>query len=106
MAASKSRPKKRALGDAPNYLIEVKGKLVVVSGATGEVKALSQADVDLVLPLLRARQELGKRLAELLEERGFDFSPQATVELVVEPPESERAEDETPKRSRKKRSTR
>lgn len=75
----------RLRGGGPNYLIEVKGKLVLVSGATGEVKALSEDDRDLVLPLLRERQELGRKLAELLEKRGFDFSVEGTVELFVEP---------------------
>ena len=89
MAERKSQPRKRFRGgEGPNYLIEIKGRLVLVSGATGEVRALSDKDRDLILPLLKQRQELGKELAELLEKQGLDVSGDGTIELFVEPPKS------------------
>jgi hypothetical protein len=109
MAANpgKSSRKKRLLRGGPNYLIEVKGELVFVSGATGQVKTLTDEERDLVLPLLlRQRQKLGQKLAKLLEESGYDFSGEGTVELVVAPPEAGPRKLSTRKRSTRKRAAR
>ncbi len=56
-----------------NYLIvQSDGTMLLASGSTGKVRALTPEESEKVLPLLRQRQKLGRDLAKLLLKKGYE----------------------------------
>jgi len=79
------RRAKRRKGIGRNYLIvRPKGGITVVSGKTGEITTLSKAQADRVLDLVRARQQLGNDITNLLKKLGVIVAPAGTVNIEEE----------------------
>lgn len=62
-------------GAAPNFLISASNGLFLQSGSTGEIRQLTDEETAAVSKLLEKRQKLGRQLAELLQQQGFDVAP-------------------------------
>ena len=69
---------------ASNYLlVGTDGKLMLRSGATGQIRELTPDEVTKVLPLLNQRQQLGRDLAKMLQKEAF---PLADALIIDFPP--------------------
>jgi len=71
----KKRPGPKKLQAQKNYLILASdGSLYLASGSTGKVSQVSADTAEEVLSLLKKRQDLGKEIAKVLENHGYDVS--------------------------------
>jgi hypothetical protein len=57
--------------------------LLLASGSTGKIRALTPEESEAVLPLLRQRQQLGQQLTELLQKKDFALAPEAIWDLEI-----------------------
>jgi hypothetical protein len=81
---SKTPRRKRSRGHGTNYLIVGSdGTLLLGSGSTGEIRPLTPEQAKGVLPLLKQRQELGRQLATMLRDAGFEIGPDDIVDLEL-----------------------
>jgi hypothetical protein len=71
-----ARPRPRSEPSSPpNFLINASNGLFLQSGATGELRKLTDDEVSAIGKVLSKRQKLGLKLAQLLTDRGFTLSP-------------------------------
>jgi hypothetical protein len=78
-----SAGKKRGVSVSNYLLVGSDGKLLLRSGSTGKIRALNDAELKKVLPLLKKRQQLGLELAKVLQTEDF---PLADAEIIDCPP--------------------
>ena len=74
--------KRRTKGRRPSYVIIGKGgQVLVVSGVTGQISELDKGQSSDVLELVRARQQIGKKLGALLNRKGFVLADEVVIDL-------------------------
>ena len=64
------RRKRRAAVAHSVLLVQSDGTMLLASASTGKVRVLTPEESEKVLPLLRQRQKLGRKLAALLLKKG------------------------------------
>jgi len=65
-------------------IIGPKGGVTVVSGKSGKTTELSKSQAAGVLELIRARQQLGNDITQLLDKLGVIVGPKGTVHIPDE----------------------
>jgi hypothetical protein len=83
MKKTKATKRRTGKGQANYVIVGKRGQIHVVSGSTGKITTLDKARADRVLALVRARQQIGRELASLLNRQGFVVADQVVIDIEL-----------------------